>query len=107
MPTKRTRRTRNRRIRTVDSFPVHEWLMFLAGWQPPTTDFERERSPWDSWQAYLADWESVRDDYFHDANTLWRYERTPVAELLYRRFGTDGPPVTMTFSQLEGIISNG
>ena len=35
---------------------------FFVGWHPPTNEFDRSRSHWETWEEYLGEWSAVRVD---------------------------------------------
>ena len=48
---------------TLDALDVGDIMCFVAGWQPPSTDFDRKQSRWASWEEFDTEYESVRDDF--------------------------------------------
>jgi hypothetical protein len=62
MPRKRRiAKLRAHELRWSDVGPS-EMLAFFSGWRPPDNDFDRSRSPWQTWKEYLDDWAQVRED---------------------------------------------
>jgi hypothetical protein len=57
----------------------------LSAWTPPTSPFDRARSRWTTWSAFLSDYESIR------ADLLARHpDVVPFAELVRRVARRDG-----------------
>src|SRR5262245_28954614 len=97
MPTKRTRRSHVRRTLHVDSFGVRELIEFLGGWHVPQGEFERSRSHWQTWQAYMSDWIAIRDE----ALTVEPFTGdVPFAERVLRLYGAGGPPPEMSYEAI-------
>lgn len=101
MPTKRTRVTRNRTQKTVNTLGFDEIMAFTGGWsplgsrsEPWADDSEAQgREPWQSWRAFLADWRAVRDDWFRqDVPPGGIAADETFAEWLLNQYGPDGPP---------------
>jgi len=56
-------RTAKRRAElTLDDLPLSAILDFLTGWQPPTNDFERQRSRWQTWEEFDAEYLLIREE---------------------------------------------
>lgn len=103
MPRTRVGGKARRRLRVAD-VGLREMLNFACGWEPPTTAFARSRTPWLTWTQFLTDWAAVREEWLaHPEAVLGKPGETPFAERIYQRFGPDGPPVEMTYTQLKGV----
>jgi hypothetical protein len=60
MPRKRRVEKLRHRNPTWRDFGPREKLNFWTAWTPPTNEFDRSRSHWQTWEAYLSDWAAVR-----------------------------------------------
>ena len=78
MPTTRHRRTRGRATLTLDDLGLEDLLAWLAGWHPPISGFDRERSRWQTWEQFDTEYGLLRDEFLaHEwtQNSLSRGER--------------------------------
>ena len=56
-------RTAKRRAElTLDDLPLSAILDFLTGWQPPTSEFARSRSRWQTWEEFDAEYALIREE---------------------------------------------
>jgi hypothetical protein len=55
-------KTRGLAAKNLDDFELMEIIELLTGWNPPICDFDRSRSRWHTLDAYLVDFDSVRDE---------------------------------------------
>jgi hypothetical protein len=46
----------------LDDLSIAEILDFLAGWSPPKTEFDRQRSRWRTWGEFLSDYMQLREE---------------------------------------------
>jgi hypothetical protein len=100
MPTKRTRATRGRRVLRLASLDINDLLHFGCGWSPlgsrgePWADEpeEQARQRWSTWQAFLSDWELVRDEWAAQDQPFGPPRDETFAEWLYQQYGVKGPP---------------
>lgn len=90
-------------LRLHDFLP-HEQLRFLVAWEPPTTVFESERSRWQTWEAFMRDWQAVRDEYLMGDSWETLRGNPPYAELLLRTFGPKGPRADMSYEQILEVL---
>jgi hypothetical protein len=75
--------------KSLDVLSLHDLLCFMAGWHPPTNEFERSRSRWLTWTEYDIEYEAVRDELL--ASDEWAQAGTiPFAEARYRAHA-EGP----------------
>ena len=67
---------------TIDSLDFESLLSFLAGWEPPISDFEKSRSRWSTWEAYDTEYEALRVELLEHEWALNAIERgeIPFAE---------------------------
>jgi len=60
------RKLRNPKLRTaltLDALSLHDILCFMAGWHPPTGEFERSRSRWETFEEFDNEYAAVREEF--------------------------------------------
>ena len=88
MPRK-LRKPKLRTLLTLDALSLHDLLCFLAGWHPPTGEFERSRSRWETFDEFDSEYKAIRLEFL--AQEWARAGEMPFAEGRYQARQA-GPP---------------
>jgi hypothetical protein len=77
----------------LDDMDVADVLSFLAGWQPPLTEFDAKRDRWQTWSEFFGEYELLRVELLSSDWAASVYPGEPIfAEEQFKLWTAAGRP---------------